>query len=188
MRTGRPRPTTLPTALCRQPVTTETGRDSRLGDCPWPGPPGGRTQNSLYPHGFQTGRSRAPATQPLTLEPEEAGPFGWVWAAGRRLNYIFQEPPGTLARGTEKVTSSCCQGDQSRGIWAPEARGQRSWRQRREIEERMRMENLFIKQHKEYTPSCLTLFPPTLRAGVSIAQPSGKCRWRCPKDYGKCSY
>ena len=47
-------------------------------------------QNSLYPHGFQTGRARAPATQPLILGPEEAEPFGWVWAAGR-LNYIFQD-------------------------------------------------------------------------------------------------
>ena len=56
--------------------------------------------------------------------------------------------PHFRSRAAEKITRSC-QGDRSGGIWAPQIRGQRSWRQRRTKERRMG--KLVIKQHKVHS-------------------------------------
>ena len=98
--TGWSCPTTLPTVLCGQPVTTETGWARRF--CNRRGPAcGDRGQMSLHspwlPNGTVT------RSLPLVLVPEEAEPFGWAWAVGR-LNYISQESRAhpTSGRGLPK--------------------------------------------------------------------------------------
>ncbi|XP_027966013.1 uncharacterized protein LOC114214507 [Eumetopias jubatus] len=95
------------------------------------------------------GRSRAPTTQALVLRPEETESLHRTKAMGRR-NCISQKAAGALrfrSLGPETVTPSCCQRSQVLGIWVPEAREQRSGRQRRRTEEERRMGNLVTKQH-----------------------------------------
>lgn len=116
--TGRPCPTTLPTVLCGQPVTMETGWARRFTNRRGSGPAGDRVQMSLHSPWLPNGPVTRP--RPLVLVPEEAEPFDWAGAVGR-LNYISQESPGTprfRSRAAEKITRSC-QGDLSGGIWGP---------------------------------------------------------------------